>query len=78
MSGKDKAPSSTERRTPPSGAVPHPERHTRSLAELAAQQGVTGPQDLDAIFGAGADLWPDDADFEAFLASLRESRRAGG
>ena len=50
----------------------------RSLAELAAEQGIAGPQDTDALFGAGADLWDDDADFETFLAGLRESRRTGG
>jgi hypothetical protein len=54
------------------------ERGTRSLAELAAAQGITGPQDFDALFGAGTDLWDDDKDFEAFLASLRESRRTEG
>jgi hypothetical protein len=78
MSARGKAPRSTERRTRRGAAVTDPERRTRSLAELAAEQGVTGPQDVDALFGAGADLWRDDADFEAFLAGLRESRRTGG
>jgi hypothetical protein len=53
------------------------DRRTRSLAELAAVQGVIGPQDFDALFGAGSELWDDDVDFEAFLAGLRESRRTG-
>jgi hypothetical protein len=30
------------------------------------------------LLGAGSDLWDDEADFEVFLAGLRESRRAGG
>jgi hypothetical protein len=64
--------------TPTPAPLPAPQRLARSLAELAAAQGVTGPQDLDALLGAGADLWHDDADFEAFLAGLRESRCAGG
>jgi hypothetical protein len=64
--------------TPTPARLPAPERRTRSLAELAAEQGLTGPQDFDALLGAGADLWDDDADFEAFLAGLRESRRTGG
>ncbi|HJT78554.1 MAG TPA: hypothetical protein VJ739_15220 [Gemmataceae bacterium] len=64
--------------TPTPIPLPAPERRTRSLAELAAEQGLAGPQDLDALFGAGADLWDDDDDFEAFLAGLRESRRTGG
>ncbi len=57
----------TKTQTPP---VPGPERRTQSLAELAADQGVAGPQDFDALFGAGADLWEDDDDFETFLANL--------
>ena len=64
--------------TPTPSPLPAPERRTRTLAELAADQGLTGPQDLDALVGAGADLWDGDADFEAFLAGLRESRRTGG
>jgi hypothetical protein len=68
---------SSEATTPVPAPVPSPERRTRSLAELAAEQGIAGPQDFDALFGTGADLWPDDADFEAYLASLRESRRTG-
>jgi hypothetical protein len=55
-----------------------PERQTRTLAELAVQQGLTCPQDFDALFGAGSDLWLDEADFDAYLADLRESRREGG
>jgi hypothetical protein len=64
--------------TPTPAPLPAPERRTRSLAELAAVQGLTGPQDLDALLGAGANLWDAAADFEAFLAALRESRRIGG
>lgn len=47
----------------------------KSLAELMAEQGVNGPQDLDALSGSGSDFWVDDAEFEQFLAWLRESRR---
>jgi hypothetical protein len=68
---------SSEITTPAPAPIPSPERRTRTLAELAAEQGLTVPQDFDALFGAGSDLWPDDADFEAYLASLRESRRTG-
>jgi hypothetical protein len=62
-------------------SVPKPlplERRNRTLAELAAAQGINGPQDFNALFGAGADLWDDDADFEAFQAAVRQSRRTGG
>ena len=54
------------------------ERNRKSLAELAASQGIGGPQDFDALFGAGADLWDNDTDFDAFLHDTRESRRTGG
>jgi hypothetical protein len=50
----------------------------KTIDELAAEQGVSIPQNLDDLLGAGADLWADDAEFDAFLASLRESRRTGG
>ncbi len=64
----------------PAVAFPSPkpgeERRTKSLAELAALQGITRPQDFEALFGAGADLWNDDADFQAFLAALRPASAA--
>jgi hypothetical protein len=50
---------------------------SKSLAELMAEQGVNGPQDLDALSGNGSDYWSDDTEFEQFLAWLRESRREG-
>ena len=63
-------------------AIPSPapakERQAQPLAELAAAQGIAGPQDFDALLGAGSDLWDHDADFEAFLEDLREARRTGG
>jgi hypothetical protein len=60
---------SRETTTPAPAPVHAPEPRTRSLAELAAEQGLTGPLDLDAVFGAGADLWNDEGDFEVFLAN---------
>jgi hypothetical protein len=54
------------------------ERRNRTLPELAAAQGIRGPQDFDALNGAGADLWDSDTDFDEFQAALRESRRTGG
>jgi len=53
------------------------DRRNRTLTELASEQGIIGPQDFDAICGAGADLWETDADFETFLKVLRDSRRTG-
>jgi hypothetical protein len=54
------------------------DRRHHSLAQLASEQGITGPQDFDALCGAGADLWEDDAAFKAFLAGMQETGRAGG
>jgi uncharacterized protein (DUF433 family) len=54
------------------------DRRTRTLDVLAAVQGITGPTQFDALFGAGAELWDNDEDFAAFLESLRESRRTAG
>jgi hypothetical protein len=48
----------------------------KSLDDLMAEQGITGPPDLDTLIGAGADLWTD-AEFEEFQRWLRESRREG-
>ena len=50
----------------------------KTLAELAAEQGVNLFPDFDALLGQGKDLWADDAEFDAFLTDLRESRRGGG
>ena len=68
-----------EATTPKSVAKPSPlERRNRTLAELADAQGIQVPHDFDALYGAGADLWDNDTDFEMFQAALRESRRTGG
>ena len=56
-------------------AQPLDPRRTKTLAELATEQGISGPQDFDALFGSGADLWQDERDFEDFLSSLREVGR---
>jgi hypothetical protein len=49
---------------------------TKTIAELAAEQGVPLIADFDALFGEGKDLWSDE-EFETFLTDLRESRREG-
>jgi hypothetical protein len=50
----------------------------RPLDELIAEQGVKPLERFEDLFGAGADLWSDEAEFEHFLEGLRESRRTGG
>lgn len=51
---------------------------TKSLEQLAAEQGVAPIKDLEEVLGRGGDLWKDDAEFEAFLTALHERRRAEG
>jgi hypothetical protein len=46
-----------------------------TIEQLMAQQGIAGPQDLDALIGSGADLWDSDEEFERFQTRLRESRQ---
>ena len=51
---------------------------TKSLEELAAEQGVRPVKRLEQVLGKGAELWTDDAELDAFLGALRERRRKGG
>jgi hypothetical protein len=51
---------------------------SKTLDELIAEQGVKPLARFEDLFGAGADLWDDDEDFERFMEYLRESRRTGG
>jgi uncharacterized protein (DUF2384 family) len=52
-------------------------RRRKTIEELAAEQGVSLPQDLDAMIGEGKDLWDSDEEFEAWLEDLQEARREG-
>ncbi len=49
---------------------------SRTLDELAAEQGVKLPQDKQAMLGEGADLWESDKEFDDFLADIYQRRRA--
>ena len=60
-----------------STAPKSPTGQPKSLEELAAEQGVQLPQDIDQIIGKGADLFDSDADFEQWMEWLREIRREG-
>jgi hypothetical protein len=46
-----------------------------TLEELAKEQGITSPQDMDALFGAGAELWQDDEESDRFLDGIYKRRR---
>ena len=42
----------------------------KSADALAIEQGVAASATFDRMFGGGAQLWADDAEFEAFVADL--------
>jgi hypothetical protein len=50
----------------------------KTTEELAAEQGIKIPQDLSKIMGAGADLWANDAELDAFLDDVRKARGKAG
>jgi hypothetical protein len=50
-------------------------RPEKTVEQIMAEQGITGPQDVDALFGSGSDLWETDEEFQQFQDWLRESRR---
>jgi hypothetical protein len=47
---------------------------SKTLEELAAEQGVNPIGRLEEILGRGARLWRTEAEWEAFLSALRETR----
>ena len=56
-------------------AIPLPARPSKTIEELAAEQGVQLPQDFDRLLGAGAQLWDNDAEFDQFLRWLNDANR---
>ncbi|MGO9271330.1 MAG: hypothetical protein ACLQOO_13910 [Terriglobia bacterium] len=49
----------------------------KSIAELAAEQGVRLEGQLERIMGAGAGLWASDKEFEGFVQGIYDRRREG-
>ena len=47
---------------------------SRTIDEIAAQQGVGVPQSLDQVIGAAADLWEDDGDCDRFVQGIHDRR----
>ena len=45
--------------------------------ELAAEQGIAAPQQLDEIIGVAAELWDDERDFDSFVEGIHERRGEG-
>ena len=46
-----------------------------TLEEIAAEQGITSPQNYDTLLGAGKDLWADDKEFNQFVDDIYKRRR---
>ncbi|KKN80000.1 hypothetical protein LCGC14_0335080 [marine sediment metagenome] len=53
-------------------------RRQKATLQLAAEEGFTGPQDLNKLIGAGKDLWESDEEFDEWMAMLKEMRRSSG
>ncbi len=49
----------------------------KSIADLAAEQGVRLEGQLERIMGAGASLWASDEEFEGFVQGIYDRRREG-
>lgn len=56
-------------------AAPNDFWESRSIDELAEEQGIDAPQQFDGMIGAAADLWDDDEDVERFVNGIRDHRR---
>ena len=52
-----------------------PER--KSIAELAAEQGVRLQGQVDRVMGAGINLWASDEEFSEFVQGIYDRRREG-
>jgi len=48
---------------------------SRSVEQLAAEQGLDAPQDLGRLIGAGAVLWGSDEEFDEFVHGIEARRR---
>lgn len=55
-------------------AVPSDFWESRSIDELAEEQGIDAPQPFDEMIGAAADLWDDEENFEHFVKGSWECR----
>jgi hypothetical protein len=57
-----------------SSAPKSPDSRELSLEELARAQGVSLPQNIDNLWGQGADLFDSDEEFDRYLEWLRQTR----
>jgi len=59
------------------GKSPANSSERKSIAELAAEQGVRLEGQLEKIIGAGAGLWSSDKEFDGFVQGIYDRRREG-
>lgn len=50
-------------------------RPTKTLEELAREQGITLPMNIDELTGMGKDLWASDEELDRFLADIYKRRK---
>ncbi len=60
--------------TPPPSHLGGNDRAPKSLDELIAEQGVAETATFERLLGSAAELWADDAEFDAYLQHLRAIR----
>jgi len=53
-------------------------RNQRTIDEIGREQGITSPQDLQSLIGAGADLWDSDEEFARFVKELEMAKGRRG
>ena len=51
--------------------------HKPTAEELAEEQGVEPPRDLDELIGQGSDLWESDEELDTFVAGIYQRRAQG-
>jgi hypothetical protein len=65
---------STETETNPTPSAGQTPEQAEKLRRIAAVQGTLHTSNIEHLWGSGKELWADDVEFEAFLASIRAIR----
>ena len=58
-------------------AIPRMPARLPPVSELAAEQGVILPQDVNKLMGLGVECWDSDEEFDEFLKWLESARPTG-
>jgi hypothetical protein len=59
------------------GKSPRGVSERKSIADLAAEQGVSLEGQLERIMGTGVSLWASDEEFEGFVQGIYDRRKEG-